>query len=60
MEENMGIVFFFFFLDKYNGDIHWNVLFLRPVHDWELKEVSRFFEVLYAHQIRHGGEDKMC
>jgi hypothetical protein len=51
VEENMGIV---------NGYIHWNVLFLRPVHDWELEEVSRFFEVLYAHQIKHGGEDKMC
>jgi hypothetical protein len=33
---------------------------IRPVHDWELEEVSRFFELLYAQQIRHGGEDKIC
>ena len=51
VEENMVIV---------NGAIHWNVLFLRPVHDWELEEVSRFFEVLYSQHIRHGGEDKIC
>ena len=31
LEENMDIV---------NGAIHWNVLFIRPVHDWELEEVS--------------------
>jgi hypothetical protein len=30
------------------------------VHDWELEEVSRFFELLYSQQIRHGGEDKIC
>ena len=50
MEENMNIV---------NGAINWNVLFIRPVHDWKLEEVSRFFE-LYSQQIRHSGEDKIC
>jgi hypothetical protein len=35
VEENMDIV---------NGAIHWNVLFIRLMHDWELEEVSRFFE----------------
>jgi hypothetical protein len=51
VEENMVVV---------NGAIHWNVMFLRPVHDWELEEVSQFFELLYSQQIRHGGEDKIC
>jgi hypothetical protein len=43
-----------------NGAIHWNVLFFCLVHDWELEEVSQFFELLYSQHIRHGGEDKMC
>jgi hypothetical protein len=51
VKENMDIV---------NGVTQWNVLFIRSVHDWELEEVSRFFELLYSHQIRHGGEDKIC
>jgi hypothetical protein len=34
VEENMVIV---------NGVTQWNVLFIRPVHDWELEEVSSFF-----------------
>jgi hypothetical protein len=51
VEENMAIV---------NGVTQWNVLFIQLVHDWELEEVSRFFELLYAQQIRHGGEDKIC
>ena len=51
VEENMNSV---------NGAIHWNVLFIRPVHDWELEEVLRFFELLYSQQIRQGGKDKIC
>jgi hypothetical protein len=51
VEENMAIV---------NGAIQWNVLFIRPVHDWELEEVLRFFELLYSQQLRQGGEDKIC
>jgi hypothetical protein len=51
VKENMGIV---------NGAIHWNVLFIRLVHDWELEEVSRFFKLLYSQQISNGGEDKIC
>jgi hypothetical protein len=47
VEENIVIV---------NGAIHWNVMFFRLVHDWELEEVSR----LYSQQIRHCGEDKIC
>ena len=51
VEENMAIV---------NDGIYWNVMFIRPVYGWEMEEVSRFFELLYSQQIRHGGVDKIC
>ena len=47
-------------MDIVNGAIHWNVMFIRPVHDWELEEVLRFFELLYSQQIRYGGVDRIC
>jgi hypothetical protein len=50
VEENMDIA---------NGVIHWVVMFIRPVHDWEMEDVSQFFELLYSQQIRHGGVDKI-
>lgn len=43
-----------------NGMLHWNVLFILPVHDWELEVISRFLIVLYSQKIRVGGEDKIC
>jgi hypothetical protein len=51
VEENM---------QRQNGTILWNILFSRPVHDWEVEVVSRFFEMLYTLKIRSEGEDKMC
>jgi len=42
----------------HNGNIHWNIIFTRPVHDWEVEVVSRFFE-LYS-RVRHGGDDAIC
>jgi hypothetical protein len=47
-------------MQAHNGSIHWNGLFTRPVHDWEVDLVSRFFELLYSQRVRHGGEDKIC
>jgi hypothetical protein len=43
-----------------NGNIHWNIIFTRHVHDWEVEVVSSFFELLYSQRERHGGEDKIC
>jgi hypothetical protein len=43
-----------------NGILHWNVLFIRPMHDWELEAISRFLTVLYSQKISVGGEDKIC
>jgi hypothetical protein len=42
VEENM---------QRQNGTILWNILFSRPVHDWEVEVVSRFFEMLYALKV---------
>ena len=39
MEENMDIA---------HGVMHWNIMFIRHVHDWEMKAASRFFELLYS------------
>jgi hypothetical protein len=44
----------------WNGNIHWNIFFTRPVHDWEVEVVSVFFELLYSQRVRQGGEDKIC
>jgi hypothetical protein len=30
------------------------------MHDWEVEEVSRFFEMLYSLKIRCEGDDKLC
>jgi hypothetical protein len=43
-----------------NGNIHWNILFTGPMHDWEVKVVSRFFEFLYSQKVRYGGGDTIC
>jgi hypothetical protein len=43
-----------------NDNIHWNVLFIRPVPDWEVNVVSSFFELLYSQEVRYGGEDTIC
>jgi hypothetical protein len=47
-------------MDIAYGIIHWNVTFFQLVHDWKMKVVSQFFELLYFQQIRQGGADKIC
>jgi hypothetical protein len=47
-------------MDIAYGIIHWNVTFSQLVHDWKMKVVSQFFELLYFQQIRQGGVDKIC
>ena len=51
MGENMDIA---------HDVIHWNVIFSRPVHNWEMEVVSQYFELLYSQHIRQGGVDKIC
>jgi hypothetical protein len=47
-------------MQRQNSNILWDILFTRPVHDWEVEVVSRFFEVLYSLKVRYEGEDKIC
>jgi hypothetical protein len=42
------------------GNIHWNILVTRLVHDWEVDMVARFFELLYSQKVRYGDEDIIC
>ena len=39
----------------HNGNIHWNIFFTKLVHDWEVKVVSAFFELLYSQRVRQRG-----
>ena len=48
------------YMERPNDILHWNVQFIRPLHDWELEGVSRFFALFYSQKIRFGGENKFC
>jgi hypothetical protein len=50
VEENM---------QRQNGTTLWNNLFTRPIYDWEVEVVTRFFE-MYSLKVRCEGEDKIC
>lgn len=39
-----------------NGNIYWNIIFIRPVHDWKVEVVYGFFE-LYSQRVRYGGDE---
>jgi hypothetical protein len=41
------------------GNIHWNVIFTRPVQDWEVEVVLSFFEMLYSFKVRQGDVDRI-
>jgi hypothetical protein len=42
-----------------HGDIQWNVLFMRPVQDWEIEIVHFLFARLYSISVRHGEDDRL-
>ena len=31
-----------------DGSIHWNIIFTRPIQDWEVELVSSFFNVVFS------------
>lgn len=39
-------------MHRQNGTFLWNILFTRPVHDWEVEVVTRYFEMLYSLKVR--------
>jgi hypothetical protein len=42
-----------------NGVIQWNVIFKRPVHDWEKEMILSFFAWLYSMLVRQGEDDRL-
>lgn len=43
-----------------NDVMQWNINFIILVHKWEVESITLFFEMLYCHRLRRGGEDKIC
>jgi hypothetical protein len=43
-----------------NDVVHWDINFIRLVHDWEVDFVSSFFNVLYSVRLGWGCDDKLC
>jgi hypothetical protein len=41
------------------GNTHWNVIFTRPVQDWEVGVVFSFFE-MYSFRVKQGDIDRIC
>ena len=37
----------------------WSLNFIRPTHDWELKAISSFMDVLYQSGVKGCGPDKV-
>uniref|UniRef100_A0A2N9GCJ9 Reverse transcriptase zinc-binding domain-containing protein n=1 Tax=Fagus sylvatica TaxID=28930 RepID=A0A2N9GCJ9_FAGSY len=37
--------------------MHWNLSFIRSVHDWELKSLSSFMDCIYASPLKGEGDD---
>jgi hypothetical protein len=42
-----------------DGRLQWDVIFTRPVQDWEMEMVLSFFEQLYSLTLRQGEDDRM-
>ena len=43
----------------HNGIAHWNVLFVRPIQDWELASLESFFALLCSSKVDGNEEDKV-
>jgi hypothetical protein len=43
-------------MQLWEGIIQWNVIFTRPIQDWEVDAIVSSFERLYSFQLRHWRE----
>jgi hypothetical protein len=44
----------------HNDVVHWELDFIRLIHDWELESVSNFLDLLYSVSTKGQGVDQMC
>jgi hypothetical protein len=42
-----------------NGVIQWNVIFTRPIQEWEMEMILSFVTRLYSISVRHGEDDML-
>ena len=43
-----------------NDKVHWELDFIRSIHDWELEAISNFLHLLYSATPKGQGQDQMC
>jgi hypothetical protein len=43
-----------------NDKVHWELDFIRSIHDWELEAISNFLDLLYSASPKGQGQDQMC
>ncbi|KAG2684632.1 hypothetical protein I3760_10G084800 [Carya illinoinensis] len=47
------------YMDSSNGLLQYNVSFIRSVQDWEVGDISDFYNTLYALNLEWGVEEKL-
>uniref|UniRef100_A0A2N9HAX3 starch synthase n=1 Tax=Fagus sylvatica TaxID=28930 RepID=A0A2N9HAX3_FAGSY len=48
------------FLLTRNGNLHWEVTFVRNLQDWEIDALTSFLDLLYSVSLHDSGLDQLC